>query len=167
MSLLEEVCTDLPGRNLRSQGQDRRAAPMSVEQTLDQVGIAWAATAGAHGQAASELGFGSRGEGPGLLVADMYPFDSVGTSDRVHDRVEAISDDAVDALDPGLPEHLYELLCQSGHTRIFQVITTKSIGRGAASGMRHRAEPGWDLWPMARLIRWTVDSMPLTQPDSD
>src|SRR5260221_8381964 len=83
MSLLEEVCTDLPGRNLRSQRQDRRTAPMSVEQTLDQVGIAWAATAGAHGQAASELGFGGRGEGPGPLIAGTYPFDSLGTSDRM------------------------------------------------------------------------------------
>src|ERR1700674_440374 len=90
---------------------------MSVEQTLDQVGIAWPATAGAYGQLASELGFGGRGEGRGLLIADMYPFESVGTSDRIDNRVEAISDNAVDALYSGLPEHLYELLRYRRHAR--------------------------------------------------
>src|ERR1700730_9671826 len=124
MRLLEEVCTDLPCRNLRSQGQDRRAAPMSVEQTLDQVGIAGAATAGAHGQAASELGFGGRGEGPSLFIAHIHPFDSAATCDRVHDRVEASPDAAVDPLDSRQPEHLYELLCYGGHARSFQVINT-------------------------------------------
>ena len=45
----------------------------------------------------------------------MYPLESVGTSDRIDNRVEAISDNAVDALDPGLPEHLHELLGYGRH----------------------------------------------------
>jgi hypothetical protein len=44
-----------------------------------------------------------------FLVADVYPFDSVGASDRVHDRVEAVADDGVDPLDAGLPKDVDQL----------------------------------------------------------
>src|SRR3977135_2147290 len=89
---------------------------MGVIQALDQVGIARSTTAGAHCQAVGDLGFGGRGECPRFLVADIDPFDSSGRPHRVHDRVETISDDAVDALYAGLAEYLYELLGDGRHS---------------------------------------------------
>jgi hypothetical protein len=47
-----------------------------------------------------------------LLVADVDPFDPVGAADRVDDRVEAVADDAVDALHAGLAEDVDQLLGQ-------------------------------------------------------
>lgn len=49
------------------------------------------------------------GEGRGLLVPHLDPVDRAGTADRVDDRVEAVTDDAVQAPDPRAHEDVDEL----------------------------------------------------------
>jgi hypothetical protein len=61
--------------------------------------VAGPAAPGADCQSAGQLCLGGRSERARLLVADVDPLDPVGPADRVDDRIEAVADDAVDALD--------------------------------------------------------------------
>ena len=73
---------------------------MAVEEAVDEMQVAGAAAAGADGEAAGDMGVGARGEGGDLLMPDMQPFDAAGSAQRIGEAVEAVADDAVDALDP-------------------------------------------------------------------
>ena len=65
-----------------------------------------------------DMGVGAGGEGADLLVADMQPFDAAGAAQRVGEAVEAVADDAVDALDAGGGENLDHLVGDgAGQTR--------------------------------------------------
>jgi len=87
---------------MRGQRQHGCAASVRVVQALGQVGVAGSAAAGADRQPAGELRLRRSGERCGLLVADMNPLNALSSADRVHDGVEAVADDAVHAVDPGL-----------------------------------------------------------------
>jgi hypothetical protein len=100
MRLLEEARADLRAGDVRGDGQHRSTCSMSVEETLDQVRVAGTAAASANRKPSGQLGVGRGGKGTRLLVANVHPFDSFGSADRIDDRVEAIADDAVDPLDP-------------------------------------------------------------------
>ncbi len=112
MGLLEVTAADLRGRDLRGDRQHGDAAAMRVEQAVDQMQIAGAAGARAHRKAPGHLGFAGGGEGGDLLVADMDPFDGAAAAQRLGQGIQAVADDAVDALDAGLFERCHE---QIGH----------------------------------------------------
>jgi hypothetical protein len=61
------------------------------------------------------VGLGGGRKGSRFLVADVNPFDPFRPPDRVHKRVEAVTDDAVDARHPGLAEYIDELLTDRAH----------------------------------------------------
>ena len=48
---------------------------------------------------AGEVGFGTGGEGGGLFVADVHPFDGAVFAQGVGEAVERVAGEAVDALD--------------------------------------------------------------------
>jgi hypothetical protein len=75
--------------------------------------VAGAATTRAHRQPPSQLGLRRRGESTRLLVAHVHPLDAVGAPDRVHNRIEAVAHDPVNALNPTLPKNIDQLVGSS------------------------------------------------------
>ncbi len=88
---------------------------MAVEQTIDEVEIAGAAAPGANGERAGEMRFSARCESGNLLVPDMDPFDLVLPADRIGDPVQAVANDAIDALDASRCQGVGELICNRNH----------------------------------------------------
>src|ERR1700733_7981577 len=80
---------------------------MAVEQAVDEVQIARAATAGAHRERPGQVGLGAGGEGTDFLVPDMDPFDLALPAQRVRQSVQAVANDAIDALDARRGQNLY------------------------------------------------------------
>jgi hypothetical protein len=118
MCLLEEARPDLHARDVRGDREHRRAGAMGVVQALDQVCIPRPAASRAHRQAPGQLRLGSRGEGTRLLVADVNPIDPVRSPDGVHDRIQAVADHAIDALDSGFQQNLDQLICKRCATHL-------------------------------------------------
>jgi hypothetical protein len=91
---------------------------VAIEQTVDEVQIARSAAACADGQLAGQMRLGTGGECGDLLVPDMEPFDLALTADGIRQPVEAVADDAVDALDAyggeGFDELVSYSLCHGG-----------------------------------------------------
>src|SRR5580704_9986321 len=75
MRLLEIVRADLGRGNLRCYRHHRNARALAVEQAVDKVQVAGAATSGADREAAGNVGVGAGGEGGDLLVPHVQPFD--------------------------------------------------------------------------------------------
>lgn len=112
---LEVLRPDLGARNVGGDGQHRHAAALRIEQPVDQVQIAWAATTRTHGQLAGQRGVGGRGEGGGLLVADVLPGDLAAAPDGVGESVEAVTGKAVDATYPAQRQRGDDLVCNGRH----------------------------------------------------
>src|SRR5207248_2789699 len=110
MSFLKVAGADLGRRNLRRDREHRHARPVAIEESVDQVQITWPATAGADRQFARQMRLGARGESGDLLVSDVHPLDLSLAADRIGQTIQAIADDAVDALDAGRREGLGELI---------------------------------------------------------
>jgi len=104
--------------------QHRHAAALAVEQPVDQVKVAGAAAACAHGQLAGHVGLGAGSEGRAFLVPHVNPLDlavdvALHAPQRIGEAVERITDDAVHALDAGLLQSLGHVgCCRSGHDGI-------------------------------------------------
>jgi hypothetical protein len=75
MGRLKIIDADLGGRNVRRYREDRRSAPVAVEETVDQMQISGSAAPGADGQFAGQLRLCARCECRRFLVPDMNPFD--------------------------------------------------------------------------------------------
>src|SRR5690242_5974973 len=110
MRFLEIPRTDLRRRDLRGDRKHGNARSMGVEKAVDQMQVARSTAAGAHGQRTGEVRFGSGGERGHFLVAHMDPLNVLPSSDNVGQPIETVTDYAVDALDAGSDEGLYELL---------------------------------------------------------
>src|SRR5262245_37546131 len=132
MSLLKEGGADLLGGDVRGYREHRRPAPVGVVEPLDQMRVPRAATARTDGKPPRELSLGGRGKSGGLFVADVDPFDTVRSADRIHERIETIADDAEDAGHAGLAEDLDELVTDGAHAR-HGTPATKSARRGGNS----------------------------------
>jgi hypothetical protein len=93
---------------------------VGVEQPIDEVEVARAATPGADRQPAGELRLGARGEGRGFLVPDLDPRDPAMALQRVDHRIEAVPHKSVDAFDPSLGQVLDQFIrqgsCQDPHS---------------------------------------------------
>ena len=60
---LKIVAANFAAGDLRGNGEHGDAAAVAIIEAVDEVQIAGAATAGAHGKLSGEMGFGSGGEG--------------------------------------------------------------------------------------------------------
>ena len=109
MGRLEIVDADFGARDVGGDRQHRHAVALAIEQAVDQMQIARAATAGADRQAAGEMGLGAGREGGGLFVPHMDPVDGFPAPQRIGEAVERVADDAIDALDAGLLEGFDEI----------------------------------------------------------
>ena len=76
VGFLEVRRADLHARDVRGNGQDGRTRAVRVVQAVDEVQVARAARARAHGKLARELGLGRCCERRRLLVAHVDPVDA-------------------------------------------------------------------------------------------
>ena len=88
----------------------RRPRAVAVEQAVDEVQIAGAATARADGEFARQMRLGASREGSDLLVPDVDPLDLALSSQSVGEGIEGIADYAIDPLDARGCEGLRELI---------------------------------------------------------
>ena len=89
---------------MRGDREDRQMAAMAVEQTIDEVEIAWPATAGAHREIATRGGLAAGREGRHFFMPYVHPIDPAKPAKAVDEAVEAIASDAPDPLHPGIRE---------------------------------------------------------------
>src|SRR5271170_4857663 len=94
MGRLEVVDADLAARNMRSDRKNGHVAAVRVEQSVDQVEVAWAAAAGADRELAREVCLGAGGEGGAFFMAHVNPLDGFQSPERVGEPVQRIADDA-------------------------------------------------------------------------
>ncbi len=108
---LKIAATDFGGRNLRGDGEYRRAAAMRIEQAVDEMQIAGTARPRTHRKLAGDLRFARGGKGGDLFMPDVNPVDRLSLAQRVGEAIEAIADHAEDALDAGLGQRLRDKVC--------------------------------------------------------
>lgn len=120
--------------DLRGNGEHWCAAAVCVIEALDRVGVSWSAAAGAHRQPASKLRLSSRCKRTGLVVANIQPLDIVAAADRIDNGVQAVADNPVHTRDPGLAQHLDQLLRYSRLTHLVSI--SREIRLDAARSQR-------------------------------
>ena len=74
---------------------------MAIEEAVDKVKVAGAATPGADCKLAGHVRVRARGKGRHFFVADVDPLDGFLSAHRVGDPIERIADYSVDSLNPG------------------------------------------------------------------
>src|SRR5438105_8268908 len=111
MRLLKIAAAEFGGRNLRGDGEYRRAAAVGIEQAVDKMQIARTARPRADRKLARDLRFGRGGKSGDLFMPDVNPVDRLSLAQRFGEAVEAVADHAVDALDAGLRQRLRDEVC--------------------------------------------------------
>ena len=133
MSLLEVAHADLDARNVRCNSQHRNLGTVGIEQTIDEVQVARPAGACTHRELTGQGRLCSGCEGRGLLVTNVYPINAAldgaaRLTNRIDDRVEGVSDDAVDPPHPRIEELLDELF---GNIHERDLRSTDDMGQAA------------------------------------
>ena len=82
---------------MRGDRQHRLLVAMAVVQAVDQVQVARAATAGAHGKLARRCRVSARCERRHFLVAGVHPADGAGLVEAISEPVQAVARHAPDA----------------------------------------------------------------------
>ena len=75
MCLLKVAASDLMTRDLRRNRKYRHAVPMAIEQAIDEVKIARAATACAHSDLSGKMSLRTGGKRGHLFMPHVQPFD--------------------------------------------------------------------------------------------
>ena len=122
---------------MRGDGEHRHARAVAIEQAVDEVQVAWPAAAGADGELAGQMRFGTGREGRDLLVPDMDPLDLALAADGIRQPVQAVADEAVDAFHAGSGQDLDELFGQ--RLRHEAPPPMRIVRRGAGGPMRRGA----------------------------
>jgi hypothetical protein len=104
--LLKIIAADFVTGDLRGKGEHRNTASVTVIKAVDQVQVAWAATSGAHGQLAREMGLCTRGEGGGFFVSHVNPSNLGLRSNRVGDSIQRVARESINALNASTRESL-------------------------------------------------------------
>jgi hypothetical protein len=110
MGLLEISGADLGRRNLGRNRKHWHPRSVAVEQAVDEVQVARAATASANGEFAREMRLGASRKSSDLLMPDMDPLDFALSLQSVGEAIEAIADNAVDPFDACYGEGLHKLI---------------------------------------------------------
>ena len=83
---------------------------MTIEQSIDEVQIARPAAACADGEFSRQMRLGAGRECGDLLVPYVEPLDLAMAADGIRQPIEAVADDAINALDPRGSQRFHELL---------------------------------------------------------
>ena len=95
---------------MAGQGEDLGAVAVGVVKPLHQVGVARAAGSRTHGELAGGQRVCLSSKSSSFLVADVDPFDG-GTAHRIHDWVQGVTNQTINALDALRLESFYDLFC--------------------------------------------------------
>ncbi len=133
VGLLEVAAADLGAGDVGGDREDRCAVALAVVQPVDEVQASGARGSQHRGGTSGDLGVGTRGEGAGLLVADVDELDvGLVPAQRVDDRVRRVADDAVHLPDAGF-DHLVDKNLRDGlrhHLLLCQVRVRRSARDG-------------------------------------
>src|SRR5277367_5063301 len=112
MGSLKVINPYLGAWDVRGDSQNRYAAALAIEQTVDQMQVARTAAAGADRKASGEMGLCSRCESGGLFVAHVDPVNRLPSSQRVGKAVERIADNSINPFHAGLLKCFDKELCR-------------------------------------------------------
>src|SRR5215510_923288 len=107
VGLLEVISANLATRDVRSNREDRSHTAMRVKETIHQVQVPRATTPGARRQLSSQLGFGARSKGSCFFVADVDPVDLAVSAHSIGNRIQAVANNSIDALNSGLHQPVH------------------------------------------------------------
>src|ERR1700684_1280631 len=134
MRFLEIARADLGRGNLGGNGEYRHSRSVAIKEAIDEMQIARSAAAGADREITREMRLRTCCKSRDLLVPNMNPVDLSLATKRVCQTIEAIPDDAIDALDAGRCEHFRKLICDcSYHDTSFRL---NASGSQPALGLR-------------------------------
>jgi hypothetical protein len=102
MRLLKVHASDLVAGDVCGDGENGNAAAVAVEEAVDEMEISGPAACGADGERASEVGFGSGGEGGDLFVADVHPLKRAVFAKGIGEAIQGVSRESVDAFNAGV-----------------------------------------------------------------
>ena len=108
VDFLEVARAPLDPCHLPGDGHHACALPLGVVEPVDEVQRPRAHGAGAHPDAAADLGLGVGGIGGVLLVADAEPLEPVVVADGLEQRVQGVTGDPEDVPGPGVGEDIEE-----------------------------------------------------------
>src|SRR5258708_1012032 len=91
MRLLKVAASNLVTRNLRRNSKYRHTIPMTIEETIDKVKIARAATARAHSDRTCKVSLRTGSKSSHLLMPYMYPLDLFTFPDYVGQAIQRIT----------------------------------------------------------------------------
>lgn len=132
MRFQEVSGADFGRGNLRGDGEHGHSRSVAIKQAIYEVQITRSAAAGADREITREMRLRTRCKRRDFLMPDMNPFDLSLAAKRVGQTIEAIADDAIDALDAGRCEHFRKLICDCSYHDIF--LRLKSSGTQPALG---------------------------------
>src|SRR5216684_1753634 len=121
----------------------RHARAVAVEQTIDQVQVARAATSGADRETACDMRVRAGGERGDFLVPDMQPLHAAMATQGIGEAIEAVAHDSIDTLDTGRGERFDHLVCNSARHDILlkfgcmvsvAIVGAAHLARGEVSG---------------------------------
>jgi len=110
---------------------------MTVVEAINEVQVSWTAASGIHGQFASEMGLGTRGERCCFFMADMDPFNLSASANRIRNSVERISADAVNSLHSCFHQNIYKQVSHS-LSHIYSLLDNLDESTTLRAALRHR-----------------------------
>ena len=130
MRFLEVGLADLRTGNVARQRHHGRSGAVGVIEAIDEVQVAWAATASAGHELAGQVRLGAGGEGCCFLMANVNPVHAPFCSrpslaDRINDGVQAVTDNAIHPADACRNQLRDDLVCDSSCHAINSITPTK------------------------------------------
>jgi hypothetical protein len=95
--LLKVSAADLIAWNLGGNREHRHTISVAVEEAIDEVKIAWAATPRAYRDLSCQMSLCTSGEGGNLLMPYMQPFNFLALPDDLGQPVQGVAYDPVDS----------------------------------------------------------------------
>jgi hypothetical protein len=108
--LLEITAADLGRGDVGGDAEHRDPRAMTIEQSIDEVQIAGSAAACADGEFSRQMRLGAGRECGDLLMAYVEPLDLAVAAHGIGQSIEAVADDAIDALDTRGSQRFHELV---------------------------------------------------------
>lgn len=115
---LDDVKVESARHDIAGDRDDRATFTLRVEQSVDQVRNAGSGGPADRNGFPGEEPFGARREGTPFLVANVDVFNVLVVEQRLHGRVQCVTDNPVAALNAGICQHLPQIVCNcSRHIR--------------------------------------------------
>ncbi len=108
VGFLKIAAADFSAWNLRSYGENRNTATVTVVEPVDQMQVTGTATAGADSQLSREMRFRASGKRRRLLMSHVNPARVLSPANCIRDAVERVACEAVNSLNSRPSESLQE-----------------------------------------------------------